>query len=154
MKKLTAFLLVCVMMLGLCSCGEEVPGIGDTATIEDVEIKFIGVETVTEPAMTPAEGKVFILCEFEVTNHTGKDLGISTMLNFKVHCDGNACNISLGALMSKGAKSQLDGTIGPNRKLQGVVGYEVPADWKELEIDYTTSIVDDAKLTFVAKNNG
>ena len=153
MKKLTAFLLVCVMMLGLYGCGEEAPGIGDTATIEDVEVKVVSVETVTEPAMTPAEGNIYILCEFEIYNHTGKDLGVSSMLSFQAYCDDYKCDFSLGALMSKGDHAQLDGTLGPNKKLRGVVGYEVPADWKELEIVYTPDVAGDSKLTFVAKNN-
>ena len=153
MKKLITFLLAFVLTLSLCSCGEEAPGIGDTATVEDVEIKFIGVETVTEPALAPAEGNIYILCEFEIYNHTGKELGISCALSFQAYCDDRKCNFSLSALMSKGDHAQLDGTLGNNKKLQGVVGYEVPADWKELEIVYTPDVVGDKNVTFVAKND-
>ena len=153
MKKLFSFVLVFVLLLSLWGCGEDVPGPGDTATVDDVEVTFIGVETVSEPAMSPAEGKIYILCEFVVTNHTGKDLGISTILNFQAYCDDLKCDFSLGTLMSKGGKSQLDGTVGPNKKIQGVVGYEVPANWKELEIVYTPDLTGDNQLTFAAKNS-
>ena len=37
------------------------------------------------------------------------------------------------ALLEKGDKNQLDGTVAPGKKMNGVIGYEVPADWKELE---------------------
>ena len=152
MKRTLSFILLCVLLLSLCSCGET-PGVGDTVTINDIEVTFIGVETVADPAMAPKEGNIFVLCEFEIANDTGKSLGVSTILNFQAYCDDYACDFSLGALTSKGDKSQLDGTIADGKKLRGVVGYEVPADWKNLEIQYTPNIADASKFTFVATSD-
>lgn len=56
------------------------------------------------------------------------------------------------ALLEKGDKNQLDGTVAPGKKMNGVIGYEVPADWKELEINFTPDFWSNKDISFVAKH--
>ena len=55
----------------------------------------------------------------------------------------------MGALLEKGDKNQLDGTIAPGKKMSGIVGYEVPADWKNMEIHFKDNVWSDNKFEFI-----
>ena len=66
--------------------------------------------------------------------------------------DDYACTFSLSALMEKDSKNQLDGTVAPGKKFSGVVGYEVPTDWQELEINFTPDVWSGKDITFIATN--
>ena len=54
--------------------------------------------------------------------------------------------------MEKGSKNQLDGTVAAGKKFSGVVGYEVPTDWQELEINFTPDVWSGKDITFIATN--
>lgn len=178
MKKMIALVMACLLLLGLCACesGPSLVGstpsgnnsstettsapadktfkVGDVVELDDVVVSFIGVTKSTgSDFYKPAEGKVYVLCEFEITNNSDEELAVSSMICFKAYCDDYACDYSLGALMAKGDKDQLDGSVAAGKKMKGVVGYEIPADWKELEIQYTPDLLSSSKIVFVATNN-
>ena len=177
MKKLISLITVCLLLLGLCGCerGPSLVGTtptgdqasddsasnssktfkpGDSVELNDVVVTFIGVEETNDSDFNkPAEGKVYVLCEFEIVNNGNEDLTVSTMLNFEAYCDDYGCDLSIGALMERGSKEQLDGTAAAGKKIKGVVGYEIPADWKELEVHYSPGIFTSDKIVFVATNN-
>jgi len=128
-------------------------GVGDTLTQNDITVTFLGVtETRGSAYNKPSEGNVYVLCEFEITNNKSTDLGVSSMMNFEVYCDDYSTSLSLGALIESGNKNQLDGTIAGGKKMKGVVGYEVPADWTQLEIHYTPSALFAKEFTFIANH--
>lgn len=60
---------------------------------------------------TPTEGNVFVLCEFEMANNSDKKIAVSSMMSFEAYCDDYTCTFSLGALMEKSNKNQLDRTV-------------------------------------------
>lgn len=178
MKKIVSLIMACILLLGLCACsgeptlvgttptgsnaGSETPTtndekvfkLGDSVELDDIVIKFLDVTESTGVQFSePAEGKVFILCEFEITNNSKEELAISSMLSFEAYCDDYACEYSLSALMAKGDKEQLDGSIAAGKKMKGVVGYEVPTDWKELEIQFTPNVLENNKIVFVTTNS-
>ena len=128
-------------------------GVGDTLTQNDITVTFLGVtETRGSAYNKPSEGNIYVLCEFEITNNKSTDLGVSSMMNFEVYCDDYSTSLSLGALIESGNKNQLDGTIAGGKKMKGVVGYEVPADWTQLEIHYTPSALFAKEFTFIANH--
>ena len=128
-------------------------GVGDTLTQNDITVTFLGVTENRGSAYNkPSEGNVFVLCEFEIENSKSTDLNVSSMMNFEVYCDDYSTSLSLGALIESGNKSQLDGTIASGKKMKGVVGYEIPADWTELEIHYTPSGLFAKEFTFIANH--
>lgn len=126
-------------------------GIGEKVELQKTITTLKSVtESEGSPFNEPAEGNVFVLCEFEIENNSSKEIAISSLLNFKGYCDDYALSFSLSALLEKGDKNQLDGTIAPGKKMNGVIGYEVSENWKEIEIIFTPNFYSSKDITFVA----
>lgn len=128
--------------------------IGEIAELKGVQVSLVNVsESTGSTYNTPNEGNVFVLCEFEIINNSQEEISVSSMLSFEAYCDDYACSFSLGALMEKGNKNQLDGTVAAGKKFNGVIGYEVPSNWKELEVHFTPDFWSGKDIVFVATNN-
>lgn len=127
--------------------------VGETAELRDITVSMVSVtESTGSTFNTPTEGNVFVLCEFEIANNSDKEITVSSMMSFEAYCDDYTCTYSLGALMEKGNKNQLDGTVAAGKKFNGVIGYEVPADWQELEVHFTPDFWSGKDIVFVAAN--
>lgn len=125
--------------------------IGETAELKGVSVTLVNVtESNGSQFNTPTDGNVFVLCEFEIANNSDKDVNVSSMMSFEAYCDDYTCTFSLTALMEKGNKNQLDGTVAAGKKFNGVIGYEVPADWRELEVRFTPDFWSGKEIIFVA----
>lgn len=134
--------------------GDKVFQLGDSVELDGVVVSFLDIiESNGEQFFEPADGNIFVLCEFEITNNSETELTVSSMLSFEAYCDDYSCEYSLSALMAKGDHTQLDGSIAAGKKMKGVIGYEIPSDWKQLEVQYTPDILDNDKIIFVATNN-
>lgn len=178
MKRIITLVLACLLLLGLYGCEsdpslvgttpigdnaviENTTGnnsktfkLGDTVELDNVVVKFLSTEESNgSDFYKPAAGNVYVLCEFEIANNSKEELSVSSMLNFEAYCDDYSCEYSLGALMAKENKDQLDGTIAAGKKMKGIVGYEVPLDWKELEVHYSLGLLNNSEIVFVASNN-
>ena len=128
--------------------------VGEMADINNISVVLVDVyEDEGSAYNEPTDGNIFVLCEFEIANNSEKEIGVSSMLSFAAFCDDYTCNYSLAALLEKGDKNQLDGLIAPGKKLNGIVGYEVPKDWQELEIAFSPENWNGKKATFIATNN-
>lgn len=125
--------------------------IGETAELKGVSVTLVNVtESNGSQFNTPTDGNVFVLCEFEIANNSDKEIAVSSMMSFEAYCDDYTCTFSLTALMEKGNKNQLDGTVAAGKKFNGVIGYEVPADWRELEVRFTPDFWSGKDIVFVA----
>ena len=125
--------------------------IGETAELKDVSVSFVEVtESNGSTYNKPTDGNVFVLCEFEIANNSNREISVSSMLSFEAYCDDYTCTYSLAALMEKGNKNQLDGTVGVGKKFKGVIGYEVSSDWKELEVRFTPDFWSGKDIVFIA----
>lgn len=125
--------------------------VGETAELNGVSVTLKNVtESTGSEYNKPAEGNVFVLCEFEISNNSDKEITVSSMMSFDAYCDDYACTLSLTALIEKENKNQLDGTVAAGKKFNGVIGYEVPADWKEMEINFTPDFWSGKDMTFIA----
>lgn len=108
---------------------------GEVATSNGVSIELVSVtENNGSTYNTPADGNVFLLCEFEIDNQSSKDIAISSIVSFEAYCDDYSINQSIAGLLEAGNKNQLDGSVASGKKMNGVIAYEVPKDWKELEL--------------------
>ena len=124
--------------------------VGETAELKGVQVTFVNtVESTGSDFNQPADGNVFVLCEFEIANNSDREINISSIMSFEAYCDDYACTFSLAALMEKGSKNQLDGTVAAGKKFNGVIGYEVPADWNTLEIRFTPDFWSGKEIIFV-----
>lgn len=112
---------------------------GDQVVLDGVAVTLLSVtENSGQNYVSPDDGKVFVLCEFEIENNSSRDIASSTMLSFESYIDGYTTSLSLTAMMSSD-EPQLDGTIAAGKKMKGVVGYEAPQDWSEIEIRFSPS---------------
>ena len=98
----------------------------------------------------PAEGNVFALAEFEIENNSNKEITVSSIMSFEAYSDGYSTSQSISALLEKGDKNQLDGTIASGKKMKGIIGYEISKDWAELEIHFTPDFWSDKAIVFIA----
>ena len=129
--------------------------VGDTPELKSVKVTLVSV-TESEGSMftKPADGNVLVGCEFEISNESDKDIDVSSVMSFEAYCDSYSVNQSLTGLteFTQNGKNQLDGSVAAGKKMNGVIAYEVPADWQELEISYSPSFWGKA-MTFVAQHD-
>lgn len=161
MKKACALFLAMIMMLSMAVSASatdlgdlfggfteilgkeetEVYGVGETAEINGIAVTFDRVleSSGSSDSYLPQDGNVFLVCEFTIENKTEEAIVVSTLMCFNMNCDDKLCELSSEALavsLSAG-KLQLDRAIEPGAKETGVVGYEVPAEWKNFELKFT-----------------
>lgn len=126
---------------------------GETAELRGINVTLVDVtESAGSAYNTPTEGNVFVLCEFEIANESDEEITVSSVMSFEAYCDDYVCNYSFTALLEKGNKNQLDGTVAAGKKMNGVIGYEVPSGWRKLEIGFTPDFWSGKSMTFLAEH--
>lgn len=111
--------------------------VGDKVELKDVAVTLVNVtENNGGNYMTPSEGKVFIVCEFEIENNSSKDIAVSSIMSFEAYVDDYSTSMNLSAMLSTD-KTQLDGTVASGKKMNGIIGYEADKNWSEIEIRFT-----------------
>lgn len=122
---------------------------GEIAELDGVQVTLSDYkESIGSDFNKPSDGNVFLMAEFEIANNTDKELAISSALSFEAYADDYALNFSFSALMEKDG-NQLDGTIAAGKKMKGWIGWEVPADYQNVEIHFTDNVWSDNKFVFV-----
>lgn len=91
-----------------------------------------------------------MIFEFEIKNTSNEELTISSLMCFTAWVDDTSYTISLEALATGAlsSKYQLDCVIDPGKSVTGIVGYEVPKDWKEAKIEFTKEAIFGEKTVF------
>lgn len=116
--------------------------------LKDVAVTLVDVsESGGTDFLTPSDGNVFLICEFEIENGSKSDIAVSSIMSFEAYADDYATALSLTATTSSD-KNQLDGTVAAGKKMNGVVGYEVPKDWTNFEIRFTPSVWSGKDIAF------
>lgn len=127
---------------------QSIFGVGDKVELNDVIVTLVNVsESTGGNYMTPEDGKVFLLCEFEIENDSDREIGVSSMLSFSAYVDGYTTNLDLGATVSSD-KPQLDGSVAAGKKMNGIVGYSVDQQWSEIEIRFTPDFWSGKEIVF------
>ncbi len=133
--------------------GKTVYGLMETAQVNNVKVTMTGYEENTGSEWNhPSTGNVFLMVEFEIENNSKSDLNISSLLCFDAYADNYSINYSFNALLETGDETQLDGTIAPGKKMRGWIGWEVPADWSEMEIHFTEDVWFGSTVKFIIAN--
>ena len=125
--------------------GAHLPG--ETAETDDVSITLTNVyRSGKNDFYTPADGYEYVIIEFTFENNSKEELALSTMLSFVTWCDEQMYSISLEALGTAAisGKMQLDCVVASGDSITGVIGYEVPEEWKEVIVEFK-------KDTFIGK---
>ncbi|WP_207733524.1 DUF4352 domain-containing protein [Romboutsia sp. 1001285H_161024_C4] len=117
---------------------EEVFNIGDTIELDKFKITVNEVKTTNgSDFIKPQEGNEFLYVDATVENISDKEQTVSSVLMFKVvDKDGRAMKQTI----VENANGQLDGTIGPGRKITGEYVVEVPKDATGLELQFDSSL--------------
>lgn len=124
-------------------------GLMETAEMNDIQVTMMSYnENYGSEWNKPADGNVFLLVEFEIVNNSGSELGVSSMISFSGYADGYSASTSFSALMEN-EQNQLDGTIASGMKMRGWIGYEVPSEWRKMEIHFTDNVWSNNKFKFL-----
>ncbi|MCI5493217.1 MAG: DUF5067 domain-containing protein [Lachnospiraceae bacterium] len=124
-------------------------GIGEVAEMNDIQVTMVNyTESEGSEYNKPSDGNEFVLVEFEIANNSDSEMTVSSMASFEAYADDYALNYSLNAAVDNPDANQLDGTIAAGKKMNGVIGYEVPKDWKNLEIHFTDNVWSSNKFKF------
>lgn len=117
---------------------EEVFNIGDTIELDKFKITVNEVKTTNgSDFIKPQEGNEFLYVDATVENISDKEQTVSSVLMFKVvDKDGRAMKQTI----VENANGQLDGTIGPGRKMTGEYVVEVPKGATGLELQFDSSL--------------
>ena len=132
------------------SAEKDTFSVGETAEMNGVQVTMVNYEESNGSEFnSPSDGNVFVLIEFEIANNTDEEINVSSMVSFEAYADDYALNYSLNALLENEGKNQLDGTIASGKKMNGVIGYEVASDWKEMEIHFADNVWSNNKFKFL-----
>ena len=132
---------------------QTVFGVGDQVALNDVVVTFNGVtESRGTEFNRPGDGNVFLVCEFTIENNSAQDVNVSSMLCFEAYVDDYTASMSLSAMVLDANKAQLDGTVAAGKKMNGIIGYEVSSEWKELEVRFTPDFWAQKDITFIAEH--
>lgn len=127
-------------------------GVGDTATLNNVQITLTSVkESSGDEYAQPDSGNIFLLLEFDIANNSSDDITISSIANFEAYCDDSALNQDLAGLLSPEAngKNQLDGSVAAGKKMNGIIAYQVPTDYKSFEINVAPDFWSSQDVKFI-----
>lgn len=122
---------------------------GERAEIDGIAATLLSVREIDASSGAPDDGTVYVLCEFEMENLSGKRITISATSDFDAYCDDYKVEQSL--LASTTAKHALNGAIEPGKKLKGEMVFELPSNWKKLEILFAPKFWSNNNVTFVAE---
>lgn len=124
--------------------------VGEAAELNDIVVTLVDVtESAGKDFYNPEDGNVFLLCEFNIENNSDKDIAVSSIVCFDAYVDDYATSMSLTAQLASD-KGQLDGTVAAGKKMSGVIGFEVPEDWAEIEVRFTPDFWKSKNFIFVA----
>lgn len=123
--------------------------VGDTLEMGGILVTLNDVsESSGSQFLTPTEGNIFVVCVFTIENNSDSEMAVSSIMSFECYFDDYAANLSLGAMTADQSKHQLDGSIAPGKKISGVVGYEAPADWSDMEIHFKSNVYSSKPFVF------
>jgi len=111
-------------------------GPGDTVRLNDVQITFHGItETIGDGLFTPEADRIFVIADFTVENNSKAKINISSVFGSDAYCDDYLVSESMEAeLGDPQHRNNLTGSLDPGRKMRGIIGYELPAQWRVIEI--------------------
>ena len=129
--------------------------VGETAEYKDVQVTLEKVIiSKGDEIIQPDEGKEFAICIFKIQNNSDSSITMSSIASFEAYYDDTSMNEDIMGLQAPEAKkyNQLDGDIAAGKKMEGVIAYQVPTDWKEIEINVSPIFWSSKDIRFIATN--
>lgn len=128
--------------------------VGDTADFDGVKVKLssaIVSKGNKSKFVTPDDGKYFLELIFDIENDSDDDIAVSSVISFDAYCDDTSIDQDLIGQQADEVDGlgQLDGKVASGKRMNGVISYQVPKDFKKFEITYAPDFWDDKDVTFV-----
>lgn len=127
--------------------------VGQSVEGPDWKISLLSAKTydkITDGMLetTPDEGKVYLVCFFEVENVSDED-NYFNYFYVESYVDGYNEDISV-LLSDVDGNSILSGDVAAGKKLKGYLAWQVDPAWEELEVSYKSDVwTGDKAATFV-----
>lgn len=130
--------------------------VGETAEYKDIQVTLKDIITSKGDDLLskPEEGNEYAICIFEIVNNSDSDISISSVACFEAYCDDTSMNQDILGLQAPEAKkyNQLDGDIATGKKMKGAIVYQVPENWKSIEINVNPGFWSVKDIKFIAEN--
>ena len=128
-------------------------GVGDTADFDGVQVKLSSalLSKGDGQFVTPDDGNLFLCLILDIKNNSSSDINVSSLMSFEAYCDDYSVNIDIFGNQAPEVDGigQLDGTVASGKMMNGVICYQVPADFNEFELNYSPSFWNNKKVSFV-----
>ena len=102
--------------------------------------------------LLPAQATSLLLLNSRFENDSSSDINVSSIASFEAYCDDYSVTESITPV-ALSDKSTLDGNVAAGKKMNGVISYEVPEDWQNLEVTFSPSFWSNHSVTFEVKSN-
>lgn len=106
-------------------------------TYNDITISLINTtESKGDSLASPSDGNIFYICEFQIENKSEDSIVINSLSDIEAFCgDYSVSEDIAGLLLSETeGKSSLDGTIAVGQTFTGVVTYQIPKDYDQMQL--------------------
>lgn len=126
--------------------------VGETAEQNNIQITLVNsTESAGTEYLKPDDGNIFLICEFEIANNSDSDITISSVMCFEAYCDDYSINQDILGLQAPEVegKNQLDGNVAAGKKMNGIIAYQVPANYSTLEVSVTPDFWSTKDIKFV-----
>lgn len=127
--------------------------VGDTAVaksytlaIEDLKVIESGNQFIG-----PDDGNIFVEIPLTLENTSTSDIAVSSLLCFTAYVDDYSMTEDLTARTCTDLTS-MDGTVGAGKKMKGSLCYQVPEDWKEIQIEVDLGFSSKDEISIVIVN--
>lgn len=132
---------------------QEFFAIGEVVETNSIRATVTGIEKPAGNQVNkPSEGHEFVIVNLTLENISDKELNISSLLGFNAYVDDTAINEDLGAQIAKEGSKTVDGTIAPGKKLSGILGYEAPVGWEQIEIHFEPETFGNTTIKWIITN--
>ena len=133
--------------------GEKTDDRGKTLITSDgIALTVLDVKQTKGEGYSVAEdGKVFVLIELQIENLSRKEITVNSLFAIDALCDNYAIDYSINAEMN--ADNVLPTTdLAPGKMVKGQKAFEVPEDWKEIDVTFKTDLFSGEKIEFILYN--
>lgn len=131
--------------------------VGDTVDYNGIQVKLSAaiLSNGDGQFVVPDEGKQFLCLIIDIDNASSSDIAVSSMFSFEAYCDDYSITQDIIGLQAPEVDglNQLDGNVAAGKRMNGKICYQVPADFKSFELNYSPSFWGNKKVTFVINSD-
>ena len=120
-------------------------------TYNNIQISLVSTsESKGGDLASPSDGNIFYICEFQITNNSEENITINSLSDIEAFCGDYSVSEDIAGLLlpETEGKSSLDGTIAMGQTFKGVVTYQIPKDYDQMQFRLTPGFWNGDTATF------